>query len=83
MKVRFAADSKVGGVDSRLIGEARSFNETTGILRFIVIKVCPRSVRRNIDRDIVANPVDEIVAISRIGDDLSSDIIGFVGLNFP
>ena len=48
-------------------------------MRFVVIKVGAWSVRRDIDRDIMANPVDEIVAIARFRDDFTRDIVSFIG----
>jgi hypothetical protein len=50
-----------------------------GVMRFVVIKVGAWSVRRDIDRDIMANPVDEIVAIARFRDDFTRDIVSFIG----
>ena len=53
-------------------------NDGSGIMGFIVIHVDTRTMRGNIDSDIVSGAMGEILSITGIRYDFSCDIIDFI-----
>jgi hypothetical protein len=51
------------------------------IVGLVVIHVGARPVRGNIDGDVVAGPMNEVVAIARFGDDLPGDVIDLIAFD--